>query len=173
MKGFMEEMRDLVAQWTRGTRFYGFFPYKVVDDTTGRPSLQAVGVVDGLPSAIFPDQLYLDKAHGIPGTTSNLAKDTVVLVGFQGGDPGAPFVAFYLRNQPLPVSVEIDASTTITMDAPSILLGGASAVPLAKGGVVDLNFAAVIAKLNTALAALSLPLMGGVSSTATSKAKGL
>jgi hypothetical protein len=98
----------IVEHITKKTRYYGFYPYRVVEQVGDRLSLQAVGSVEGLP-----DQLLLDKAHGFAGVKEVCAPASLVLVGFQGGSPGAPFIAFFLPSTP--VSVTIDAQTEIRL----------------------------------------------------------
>jgi hypothetical protein len=119
----------IVDALTARTRFYGFYLYEANDDATpdlhsgnpppvGTASLTAVEAFDGLPAEILADQLYIPKAHGIPGTTSTIAPGTVVAVGFIGGNPARPFVAFYLPGQPLPIEVNVNARTAIRLGDP-------------------------------------------------------
>ena len=69
-------------------------------------------------------------------------------------------------------SVQPASAAAVTISAQTeIRLGGAGAGAIAKAGIVDLNFVAVIAKLNQALTMLSLPLMGSVTASGTSIAK--
>jgi hypothetical protein len=115
MKSTPDILQTIVEFLTRKTKFYGFYPYVVTDETMGRPSLKAIGVIDGQPSDLFADQLHIDKAHGIPGAYSELVKDTIVLVGFKAGDPGSPFVGFYIPNQLNPNKVTITATSWIKL----------------------------------------------------------
>jgi hypothetical protein len=108
----------IVERLTRPWRtFLGFYAYRVQSQTGERVTLQSVGTS-------LPDQLHLDKAHGMAGQSEQCALGSIVLVGFQGGDPGAPFVAFYLPS--VPVRATVDATTTIELGA-----GGALPVALA------------------------------------------
>lgn len=108
----------IVERLTRPWRtFLGFYAYRVQSQTGERVTLQSVGTS-------LPDQLHLDKAHGMAGQSEQCALGSIVLVGFQGGDPGAPFVAFYLPS--VPVRATVDATTTIELGA-----GGAVPVALA------------------------------------------
>jgi hypothetical protein len=169
VRSFEEVIRDAVAHLTRKTRFFGFYPYKVLEDATGRPTLQAVGLVDGLPSEVFPDQRYLDKAHGLPGVTSTLVKDAIVLVGFKGGDPGSPFVAFYLPGQAAPGTLALAAATSISADAPTITLGGTGAKKAANGEQTDANLGALWGAINTLRAIHSLPTLASMPTVQASK----
>lgn len=119
----------IVDALTAPMRFYGFYLYEANADPTpdphssapppvGTASLTAVESFDGLPAEILADQLYIPKAHGIPGTTSSLAKGTIVAVGFVGGNPARPFVAFYLPGQPTPIEVNINATSAIRFGDP-------------------------------------------------------
>ena len=108
----------IVERLTRPWRTYlGFYAYRVQAQDGERLTLQSVGTS-------LPDQLHLDKSHGMAGAAEQCALGSIVLVGFQGGDPGAPFVAFYLPS--VPVRATVDASATIELGA-----GGVVAVALA------------------------------------------
>jgi hypothetical protein len=108
----------IVERLTRPWRTYlGFYPYRVQSQTGDRLTLQSVGTG-------MDDEIQLDKAHGMAGQSEQNALGSIVLVGFQGGDRGAPFVAFYLPS--VPVRATIDASGTIELGA-----GGTVAVALA------------------------------------------
>lgn len=100
---------SIVERLTRPWRtFLGFYPYRVQAQDGERLTLQSVGTA-------LPDQLHLDKAHGMAGAGEQCALGSIVLVGFQGGDPGAPFVAFYLPS--VPVRATVDATTLIELGA--------------------------------------------------------
>lgn len=124
----------IVDALTARTRFHGFYLYEANADVTpavpigtgpgdvpapvGTASLTAVEAFDGLPAEIMADQLYIPKAHGLPGASSTIAAGTVVGVGFIGGNPSRPFVAFYLPGQPLPLEVNVNASSAIQFGDP-------------------------------------------------------
>ena len=167
---------SIVAALTRKTVFYGLYIYAVLGDTTdasdghgtppgstpgGTVSLRNVSGVAGIP-----DMLSATKAHGIPGAYDTLAAGTLALVGFQEGDPSQPYVALYLPGQPLASKVGIDSADTISLGAYT------AAVPLARAGIVDANQGIIVAKPNTVCAALSIPPLGGLNSTATTKVRG-
>jgi len=124
-----EIFRNLVARLTRETRFHGFYLYEVTDNApTSKPSLIPVEGPPGLPSTVMPDQLACPTLFGVPGARAELVKGARVLVGFQGGNPGRPFVGFHLENRPgsvLPSTVTLDATSTLT-------LGGDGAVEAAR-----------------------------------------
>lgn len=165
MKSIPELFQDLLDIVTRKTRFYGFFPYSVTEDVVGRLSLKALTIVDNLPSTIMPDQLHINKAHGIPGTTTQLQKDHIVFLGFAGGDPGSPFVAFYPPNQPLPIMIQINATTEIRLGNP-----GSEARFISVAAITDGNFSTVYAKINALCTATGVPpLTSPFPSTATTK----
>ncbi|XXX73875.1 hypothetical protein WMF30_40135 [Sorangium sp. So ce134] len=101
-------------------------PYRVMSQNTvsGRLSLQAVNEGDILP----PQLVEVPKAHGTPGVDERCRPGTIVLVGFQGGDPGAPFVAHYIE----PVRRPGEAETPVTpleleLDAQNEIRAGAGA----------------------------------------------
>lgn len=129
----------IVERLTRPWRtFLGFYAYRVQSQTGERVTLQSVGTS-------LPDQLHLDKAHGMAGQSEQCALGSIVLVGFQGGDPGAPFVAFYLPS--VPVRATVDATTTIE-------LGAGGAVPVALAPALQTWATAVTADLGTISAQL-------------------
>ena len=113
----MKLLQDLIAiieHKLKPTRYYGFYRYRVVGGSGvgvrgSRPDLEAVSTVPGLP-----DILACDKVSGMPGLSHRLSKSTdnltiaeEVLVGFEGGNPTRPFVAFYLgRAQELEVALD-------------------------------------------------------------------
>jgi hypothetical protein len=124
-----ELFRGLVERLTRASKFYGFYLYEVQSDgDTAKPSLVAVEGPPGLPASVLPDQLATSKAHGLPGATSTLVAGTQVLLGFMGGNPGRPFVAFYLPGQTLPPSLTLDASSTINLGASGLAAARAPAL---------------------------------------------
>lgn len=164
MRSLLESFQDLIEILTRKTRFYGFFPYSVSDEPAGRPSLTALTVVDGLPSTIFPDQLHVNKAHGLPGTQSHLQSGHILFLGFVGGDPGSPFVAFYPPNQPLPVKIQINATTEIRLGS-----DGGESSPAAYGVACDNNFASLRTKVNALCTIEGIPPLGALPSVATHK----
>jgi hypothetical protein len=177
---FGEELFErIVAHLTRKTRFYGFYLYEVtldlpLDPRASAPSSAAQAVTstcslvpleswDGLPAQILTDQLYIPKAHGLPGAASQLAPGTQVLVGFIGGSPAKPFVAFYLSGQPVPVAVGIAA-------AEKIVLGNELAAKTAAYGQdSDSNFAALRTAVNACASALSLPSVPALPAVSSSK----
>lgn len=159
-----EQFRAVVAAEARAAvGLVGFYPYVVTQDAGG-VTLQPLGDVDGLPVEVRPGQLSVAKAFGVPGGSAQLVAGAQVLLGFEGGDPAKPFVGFYIVGGPTPAAVQVDAQ--------AITLGSSSAVPLAKAGVVNFNFAAVIAKLNQVCTAVGITTMGSVNDCDTSKVKG-
>jgi len=159
-QGLAEMLAALVHALTTQARiFNGEWLYQVVDDATGRANLAAVSIVAGLPPV-----LAADKIPGIPGATSTLAPGALVALGFIAGDPGRPFVSRYLGGV-LPVSVVLDAATTISL--------GAGGTPLAIASRADARDAALLDGINTALVALSLPPIALPASSAAAKALGV
>lgn len=86
-------------------------PYRVQRQDGDRLNLQAVNEGDDL----LPEIPNLLKAHGMQGLKEVCRPGSIVLVGFQGGDPGKPFVAHFLEAQPL--EAEIDAEDEIRVGA--------------------------------------------------------
>lgn len=88
-------------------RHYGFYLYEVVKDDGARTTLRRVGDAGGNPD--LPGMI--DKLYGAHGITCVSTEASQVLVGFEGGNPARPFVAFYVPTNP--VSMLIDADETI------------------------------------------------------------
>jgi hypothetical protein len=154
---------DALTTWRR---FYGFYLYEANQDVTpavpvgtgpgdvpapvGTASLTAVEAFDGLPAAILADQLFIPKAHGIPGTSSTIAPGTVVGVGFIGGNPARPFVGFYLPGQPTPLEVNINATTAIRFGNPL------SQFAVSKSPIADANASALRTVVNLLVAKVNV-----------------
>jgi hypothetical protein len=176
-----ELFQRIVAHLTRKTRFLGFYLYEVKDDIALDPRSSAPSTVgqavtsttsliplegpDGLPASILSDQMYIPKAHGLPGSSSQLAPGTQVLVGFIGGNPGKPFVAHYLGGQPLPVALSLSASDRI------VLGSEVSAKTAAYGQDSDANFSSLRTAVNDCRLALSLAPILALGSVSSPKVK--
>jgi hypothetical protein len=156
-----ELFQRIVDALTARTRFYGFYLYEANADPSpdphsgnpppvGTASLTAVEAFDGLPATLMADQLYIPKAHGLPGASSSIAAGTIVGVGFIGGNPARPFVAFYLPGQPLPLEVHVNASSAIRFGNP------VSQFPVAKAAITDGNAAAIKAVVNLLVAKVNV-----------------
>lgn len=72
-------------------RLLGTYRYRVIEQIEERLQLQAVDAIVGLP-----DQLLVDKAHGLPGVTTECAPSGEVLIVFADGKISQPFVSAYL-----------------------------------------------------------------------------
>lgn len=118
-----EAFRRIYELLSRKTAYHPLHAYVVQEQIGTRLTVRPVG-----SSPKLPDGLALDKAHGIAGASEVCAVGSVVLVGFQGGEPSRPYIAGYLASTP--VSVTVDAQTTIT-------LGGETAVPVALAPAVQ------------------------------------
>lgn len=167
-----EQLARVVDHLTHARRLQGFYLYEAREDVgvdphseapppLGSCSLIALESFDGLPARILPDAVYIPKAHGLPGATSVLAAGTQVLLGFAGGSPGRPFVAFYLQGQARPAAIGLDA-TAIVLGDPN------TAKAAANGEDADSNFSALRTAVNDARSALSLlpiPVLASVAAT--------
>lgn len=114
MKTPAEYLRSIVDNLTRKTLFYGFYPYRVLEQVADKVTVQAVSIVPGLD-----DQRFIVKAHGFAGVTETLSPGSIVLLGFEGGDPARPFIAHYLSGTP----------TLTTIDAGAVHVGGDTPFP--------------------------------------------
>lgn len=149
-----------LATATPQGRWTGAYVYSVREQVGARLSVRAVDQAAGLP-----DELLIDKAHGIAGSSELCVPGQSVIVYFRGGSPAAPYVAAYLPSASLPTSTRIDAQTTVT-------LGAEGSDPLAKGPATDSALTALRTGVNAALSALSLPSVPSLGSVNASKARG-
>lgn len=97
-------------------RFRGVSEYRVVTQSGKRLNVQPVRV-----SAGMPDLQRVVARPGIPGAEADVALGSRVLVGFVDSDPGRPYVAAYEDAEG-----EGWAPDRLRLDAPEIILGGAS-----------------------------------------------
>lgn len=114
---FVEER---VLRWLA---FSSLHPYRVQTQVGDCLNLQAVNEDNGLRMPEIPS---VPKAHGTPGVREVCRPGTIVLVGFQRGNPKAPFVAHYLEpvralgeaaTPSSPLELEFDAQTAIRVGA--------------------------------------------------------
>lgn len=171
-----EQLARVVDHLTHARRLLGFYLYEAREDVgldphaapgsapLGSCSLIALEAFDGLPARIMPDAVYVPKAHGLPGATSTLAVGTQVLLGFAGGSPGRPFVAFYLQGQALPAAVGLDADEII-FGAPLV------AKSAAWGQDSDTNFGLLRTAVNAALAPHGIAPIPALASVSSAKVK--
>jgi hypothetical protein len=152
LRGLLEQLADTTL------RYLAEHAFRTAEDYGA-----SVGVRDGAP---LPDVPAVPKVYGIPGASSRLKRGQPVMVGFRGGDPGAPVVVGY---------PEGCKAETVGIDAlEEVRLGGAGAMPLARAEATDTALEA----LRTALNALAIsvnkptPLPGPLGSVATTKVKG-
>lgn len=145
-----------------GARFRAAAPqlHQVTEDAQGRSSCAPAGPFAASLAALP----WLDRAFGVPGVSADLQPGALVLVALLDGSPGAPRVVGYLPGT-LPVNVTLDATTSISL--------GAGGVPLALASKADARDAALLAGVNAALSALSLPTISLPPSSAATKAKGI
>lgn len=104
---FLALVESIVDAIRPAVRHYGFYLYEVVKDDGARTTLRRVGDAGGNPD--LPGMI--DKLYGAHGITCVSTEASQVLVGFEGGNPARPFVAFYVPKNP--VSMLIDADDTI------------------------------------------------------------
>jgi hypothetical protein len=145
--------RAVEERMRRRLIFASLHPYRIVRQSGARVSLQAVNERE----VLLPQLVEVDKAHGAQGLSELCGGGGIVLVGFQGGSPGAPFVASYLDARPL--EVELDAVNDVRIGP------GATVVHLA-GGTQALALGSPVSTLASALSAFAT-----TASTATTAAQ--
>jgi hypothetical protein len=127
----------------------------------------------------------LPKAHGFASVTEDLMPSAMVLVQFEGGDPGAPFVVHYLSGPPIARNTAIASSEKFTVDSGDITatakdtaqvfadnrveLGGTPLQPVAVGTRTDDALGALWLGLNAARTLLGIPPLAPVKSVQSAK----
>jgi hypothetical protein len=130
-------------------RFYGLHVYKVTQQVGDRVDLDPVGGSD------LPNQIQIDKAHGMAGARETCQAGSLALVAFRNGDPALPAVVAFLGAVPL--EAELDATTELRL-GPSVsgmVLAGGGDRPVAMGDATDLWAAAAHALLVQIVVALA------------------
>lgn len=132
-----------------GVRFLRFYPAQVISARAADGALELLvedPVIRGSGIAAVP-------LWGSPGDTVRVAPGSTVLLGFRNGNPTQPFAIAH----PDGTAVEqhtLTATTSIKAIAPSVVLGGEAATPVAIAALVDANFAALTGAVNVAIALL-------------------
>jgi hypothetical protein len=139
-QGLAELFAGLVASLTSGTRYHPAIPGAVVEVSSTTATVRPTPAL----AATWPTDSYLPQIPGVPGLSAVLQPGAGVLVAFPAGDPGSPSIVAFLPGT-LPVSLVLDATTTVSL--------GAGGTPLASGNAADANFLAI----SVALAALGRP----------------
>lgn len=126
-----------------GIRFLRFYPAQVISARAADGALELLvedPVIRGSGIAAVP-------LWGAPGDTVRVVPGSTVLLGFRNGNPTQPFAIAH----PDGTAVEqhtLTATTSIKAIAPSVVLGGEAATPVAIAQMVDDNFAALVATFN-------------------------
>ena len=174
-----ELLRSIIEHVMRRTMFFGLYRYRVISQTasfglggggTGGDvvTLQAASKIDGLP-----DLVALPKAHGLAGTTEHLAPSTLVLVGFEGGNPAAPFVCHVLPRQARPMSITVASVDTIDISSSdvnvaaadtaniiagtAVYIGGGQMFPAAVGSLTDARLVTLLNAVNSIAVVVGVP----------------
>lgn len=134
--GALELFAALVQALTPSRIYNGLWTYQVADADTGRPNLQALATVAGLPA-----QLATDKVPGLAGVDMTLAPGALVLVAFRDGDPAKPILVGFLGGT-LPLALSLT-----TQGTGPIMIGGD--VPAASGPDVASALAVLAGAINT------------------------
>lgn len=148
----VDAMGALARASTRA-EYSRFYEYIVIAMSGDRVELKCVNPSEGMPD-ILPGSVWA----GASGYKATLTPSSRVLVGFRGGDPSRPFVAFYEPPEGLgwrPVVLELDAvaSLAIGAQAASVVIGSvAGAYPVAR---VTPAFAQWIAAVTVAINGLA------------------
>lgn len=132
-----------------GVRFLRFYPAQVISVRAADGALELLAsdpVIRGTGIAAVP-------LWGSPGDTVRVVPGSTVLLGFRNGNPTQPFAIAH----PDGTAVErhtLTATASIKAIAPSVILGGEAATPVAIAALVDANFAALTGAVNAAISML-------------------
>lgn len=130
-------VQRLVARGQTGLDYRALYPARVVAQAADG----SVDVVSGDPR--IPSLSRVPLRMPWPGVSVVLAPGAKVLIGWEGGNPGAPFAATFGGG----------ASVSVVVSAGSVSIGDAAAVPLVSGPAL----VALLTQIQAAIANPSLP----------------
>lgn len=161
--GSATELADVLKDFARtATRsdYARFYEYVVIAMAGDRVELQSLHRAEGMPD-VLPCSVWA----GASGYRATLTPASRVLVGFRGGDPRHPFVAFYEAPEGeswRPVALEFDAVAALTIgkQALAVILGDVlTAQPIARAPAIAAfatTLAAALASVASAAAATTV-----------------
>lgn len=117
----------LLARVEARLRFFGLWPYQVTKQAGARLTLRPQPLASGMPAVP-----QIDVAHGAGGLADELVPGAVVLVGFRGGDPGAPFVHGVLSGKA--ASMTLSTEERIRLRSPVVQVGASDHHRVAREG---------------------------------------
>ena len=170
-----DNIRAIVDHLIKPTRFYGFYPFEVTgfsgtDPRTRRPDLVPLNAIDGLHPLKAVDRIPGFTGVGESYTAKTaVTNGTVVLVGFWGGDPNRPFVAFTLSTIPTALDVCVSSAGAGRFTVRTIPAAG-TAVPVALAPGVSTYITALKIYVDAVAAALvaAIPAASGAITAAQS-----
>lgn len=121
-------------------RFYGFYLYRIQrqpdhamagGDSDGEVNGEFSTATPVDTSGDLPPMVRIQKVYGVSGLSCINNDPELVLVGFQGGNPNKPFIAFYLPGSK-PESTVVQAVETITIDSDQVLVGDSNRKAVAR-----------------------------------------
>lgn len=155
MSRLLETLRSLIRETLPAYDYLGPRRYRVVRMVAERAELQIVRRVSGLP-----DLLPISQVPGIPGLSAALTPGAEVLVQFVDGDPSQPVITHYASAKVpgwIPVSLALEATQRIDIDAPTVTVGQ---LPAARRG--DLVTSGSKTVPTACQIVLAVPLVGAV-----------
>lgn len=147
-----DNIAAIVKKFVEPTKYYGFYPYIVESFTADRLFLRPVDAKFGVPRL-----KSVERIPGFTGAAESFPIDSLVLVGFIGGDPNRPFVAFTQPTTPTEITVTINGIM-------SVKLAG-SAVALAKYNALNNYFTALEIYLAAIATAVGNPTLSAALTT--------
>lgn len=123
---FKASIEAFITRITAKYDYFAFYGCTVV-------SQNGDGTLELKPdSALVPGHSAVPIRYGIPGVKATVASGGRALLGWDGGDPSKPIALLY--DQSTLTSLTITASSAVTINAPSISLGGAGGQAIARQG---------------------------------------
>lgn len=139
-----DHITAIVKKFVEPTKYYGFYPYIVESFAGGRLFVRPVDAKYDVPPL-----KAIDRIPGFTGADETFPVDSLVLVGFIGGDFARPFVAFTQPVTPTSITVTVNGIMSVRFVG--------TAVALAKFNALNNYFTALETYLAAIVAALPVP----------------
>jgi hypothetical protein len=112
-----DNITAIVKKFVEPTKYYGFYPYIVESFVGGRPNLRPIDATYDTPSLKSADRI-----PGFTGAEETFPIDTLVIVGFVGGNHARPFVAFTQATIPTAIVVTVNGVMSVKFAGSAVAL---------------------------------------------------
>lgn len=147
-----ENITAIVKKFIEPTKYYGFYPYIVESFAGGRLFVRPVDAKYDVPPL-----KSVDRIPGFTGVDETFPVDSLVLIGFIGGDFAKPFVAFTQPVTPTAITVTVNGVMSVKN------LG--TAVALTKNNALNNYFTALEVYLSAIATAVGNPTLSAALTT--------